>query len=66
MVHPIGTMDTYGCGYPAIGRNTIANGFMDIMCAPVSGIANTSTNATVTGIMIITITNITRTSTSPI
>jgi hypothetical protein len=69
MVHRIGTMDTCGYGYPAIGRNIITNGFMAIMCAPANGIANTSANATMTVIMITAITtmiitittNITRT-----
>ena len=40
MVRAIGTVATNGCGYPGIGGNTITDGFMGIMSAVASGIAN--------------------------
>ena len=68
MVQAIGTMATNGCGYPGLGGNTITDGFMGIMSAVASGIANMPGSITTTMTTMVmnttttTTTTITRTS----
>ena len=62
-------MATNGCGYPGIGGNTITDGFMGIMSAVASGIANMpgsiTTTMTTTMVMNTTTTTTTITRISP-